>query len=540
MAPTSPPPSDTPDRPGRRRFAELSRAFWRGITTTHGLGPALEELLDAFNTDLGARRTSVWLHDRRARELSLAASSDPTSAVKGARVASTDPDAPAARGLRLEQPQILEPPSEPILIAPLRGWRRALGTLVIEGPMTYDADRQQQLNVVGDLARQLSVGIENVQLLEEMLLQRRLLEDTFNSLVDLVIVTDQAQRVVQMNDAFALRIGQSRADLIERNLSELVGPELTRWAADGESAPGAPHDAVRSRTIEHAQLGGIFHVTATPLINEDGEPVGTVLVARDITRQTALETEKEALRARLVQSEKLASLGQFVAGIAHEINNPLQGVLGHLELLLWSAPKGQGLPLAEARRPFRKELKLIYNEADRAAQIVRNLLTFTGSQRIRRRRLRIDRVLARALASRRSSMSRACIEVVRQSEDNLPAVVGDQLLLLQAFTNILVNAEHAISYTGQAGTISVSTASPTPEIVRITIQDSGPGMSASVLPRIFDPFFTTKDVGQGTGLGLTLTYGVIQEHGGTIHAVNGPDGGAIFTIDLPAVDGVRQ
>jgi signal transduction histidine kinase len=268
--------------------------------------------------------------------------------------------------------------------------------------------------------------------------------------------------------------------------------------------------------------------------------VGTVLVARDITRQTTLEAEREALRGRLAQSEKLASLGQFVAGIAHEINNPLQGVLGHLELLLWSATKGKSWPVAEARRPFRKELKLIYHEADRAAQIVRNLLTFSGWQRIARRKLRIDRVITRALAARRSALARACIEVVRESGEDLPAVVGDQLLLQQAFTNILVNAEHAITYTGHPGKISVSTSSPSPEIVRITIQDSGPGISASILPRIFDPFFTTKDVGQGTGLGLTLTYGVIQEHGGTIQASNGADGGAVFIIDLPAArEGVR-
>jgi PAS domain S-box-containing protein len=493
-------------------------------------------VLEAFNRDVGALKTSVWLHDRRARELLLAASSAPpgdeASRVPGFRVGSTDPEAPAARGLRLERPQILDDQSHPTLIAPLRGWRRALGTLVIEGALSGDPDVQQQLDVASDLARQLSVGIENVQLLEEMLLQRRLLEDTFNSLVDLVIVTDQAQRVVQMNDAFAIRMGQSRQDLVERQLSDLVGADLAQWAADTDAGSTSP-DAARARTIEHTRLGGIFHVTATPLINEDGEPVGTVLVARDITRETALEAEQEALRTRLTQSERLASLGQFVAGIAHEINNPLQGVLGHLELLLWAVPKDKDWPVAEGRRPFRKELKLIYNEADRAAQIVRNLLTFSGSQRISRRKLRVDRVLTRALATRRASLASAKIEVVRESGENLPPVVGDQLMLQQAFTNILVNAEHAIAYTGQPGTIRVSTSSPAPETVRIRIEDNGPGIAASVLPRIFDPFFTTKDVGQGTGLGLTLTYGVINEHGGTIQAVNGPDGGAVFVIDLP-------
>jgi PAS domain S-box-containing protein len=494
----------------------------------------MESVLDEFNRHVGARRASVWLHDRRARELSLLASSDPAYRAATPRVGSGDSEMPAARGLRLERPQILHDGPEPVLISPLRGWRRALGTLVVEGTSTRDFDAQQQLDLAGDLGRQLSLGIENVQLLEEMLRQRRLLEDTFNSLIDLVVVTDHALRVVQMNDAFALRLGRPRIELVEQHLGDLVGAELAGWAAavDADAADRS-HEGARTRTIDHPGLGGIFDATTTPLINEDGEPVGIVLVARDITRQRALEAEQNALRARLAQSEKLASLGQFVAGIAHEINNPLQGVLGHLELLLWSHPSDKRSP-TDKPRALKKELRLIYNEADRAAKIVRNLLTFTGSQRMTRRRLRVDRVLTRALATRRAALSRAAIEIVRRPGENLPPVLGDQLLLQQAFLNVLLNAEHAIASTGDPGAITVATTAPDSATVRITIADSGPGISPTVLPRIFDPFFTTKEVGQGTGLGLTITYGVIQEHGGSVHASNAPDGGALFTIDLPA------
>jgi PAS domain S-box-containing protein len=500
------------------------------VSTTHGLGAAMEGVLQAFNRQVGTRRTSVWLHDRRARELSLVASSDPAYSATLPRVGSGEAEAAPARGLRLEQPQVIADGAEPAVIAPLRGWRRALGTLVVEGATA------QHLDPTIDLSRQLSLGIENVQLLEEMLRQRRLLEDTFNSLVDLVVVTDRALRVVQMNDAFALRVGRPRAELMEHGLAELVGAELADWAgaAETEPDPNRLHDA-RLRTIDHPGLGGIFDVTVTALINEDGEPVGLVLVARDVTQQKALEAERETLRARLAQSEKLASLGQFVAGIAHEINNPLQGVLGHLELLLWAQPtdgEGQG----ETPRKLKRELRLIHHEADRAAKIVRNLLTFTGSQRMARRRLRVDRVLTRALAARRSARSRAAIEVIRTQGDTLPAILGDPLLLQQAFLNVLLNAEHAIVSTGEPGIIRVSTSAPTADQVRITVQDSGPGISPTVLPRIFDPFFTTKEVGQGTGLGLTITYGVIQEHGGVVHASNAAEGGAVFTIDLPSAE----
>jgi PAS domain S-box-containing protein len=531
MAPPSL-PSSGPAGPGRPEsasqpaFRELSRTFWRGLSSTHGLGAAIDDVLRAFNTDVGARRSSVWLHDRRARELLLLASSDNAYAAAGHRVAVGDADQPAARGLRLDRPQILPGPAEPSIIAPLRGWRRALGTLVIEGVGPTGLSDQQRLDFAGDLGRQLSAGIENVQLLEDMLRQRRLLEDTFNSLIDLVVVTDGAQRVVQMNDAFARRLGRSRSELLERPLVELVGADLADWAAASE----ADLSSERVRTLEHPALGGHFVVTMTPLINEDGEPVGTVLVARDVTRQTRLEAEQEALRAKLAQSEKLASLGQFVAGIAHEINNPLQGVLGHLELLL-GGDAGPGTSPV-----LRRELRRIYREADRAAKIVQNLLTFSGAQRKVRRRLRIERVLSRVVASRRRSLARARIDLVRDQQEETGAVfvLGDPLLLQQAFLNVLINAEHAIAATGNAGSIVISTKSRDGRVIT-TIRDSGGGIAEQVLPRLFDPFFTTKPVGQGTGLGLAITYGIVQEHGGTIHAAN--DGrGAVFTIELPAAD----
>ena len=249
----------------------------------------------------------------------------------------------------------------------------------------------------------------------------------------------------------------------------------------------------------------------TPLINADGKPTGHVLVARDITHQTRLEAEQAALRERLGQSEKLASLGQFVAGIAHEMNNPLQGVLGHLELMIETS--------ADAR-PLRRDLRRIYHEADRAAKIVRNLLVFAGSQRMTRRRLRINRVVSRALSSRTASLKRGGIEIVREQPEDLPEFSGDPLLMHQAFLNIIINAEHAILAPASRGASTAVVARRGTAAGGDHGARHGPGIPAAVLPRIFDPFFTTKEVGQGTGLGLAITYGIVQEHGGTISAAN--------------------
>jgi signal transduction histidine kinase len=232
------------------------------------------------------------------------------------------------------------------------------------------------------------------------------------------------------------------------------------------------------------------------------------------------------LRERLAQSEKLASLGQFVAGIAHEMNNPLQGVLGHLELML---RRTNGVP---ASRP---ELRRVYQDARRAARIVRNLLIFSGTRPIRRRRLQIKRVWNRAIGSRQAALAGARIDVFRHEHPSVPPVQGDPVLLQEAFLNVLLNAEQAIEEGGHGGRIDVSIGvSGDGERVVATVHDSGPGIPTDALPRIFDPFFTTKEVGKGTGLGLAITYGILHEHGGSIRAENAPEGGAIVTVELPA------
>ena len=523
------------ERAGLQRSAELQRreglllSFSNSVSSALNLAAGLDTLCREANSLFDTTRTSVWLHQRRQRELVLAASSDPTVG-RDACVSTDDPWSPAARGLRRPAPELLsaspDDPTDrpPFMVVPLRGRRRALGTLVLKGIESASNRGSKLLDYADELGLQLSNALENVQLLEAVIRSRRELDNTFNSIADLVAVCDHRLCLVHVNRAFATRVGLSREDALDRPLTEFLGPETGEWISqlDPLSALGSPNPVTRE--IHDPVLRGTFSMTLTTLFNQDDKPIGGVMVARDITEQARLEAERATLRERLTQAEKLAALGQFVAGIAHELNNPLQGVLGHIELL-----NATGTPPPHLRR----ELRTVSREAERAAKIVRNLLVFAGSRRLVRRRLSLNAIISRALALRTEACRAAGIDVLRDYDARLPRLHVDPLLLQQAFLNILINAEHAVAGNGR-GRIEISTSLDAGRrAVVVRIRDSGKGIPADVLPRIFDPFYTTKDVGQGTGLGLTITYGIVQEHGGQIAAANHADGGAVFTIELP-------
>ena len=515
----------------QRDLRALVQEFSRAITSSLNMTPGLEALCAGASRLFAANRTSVWLHDRRERMLFLAASSDVMYMAQERRVPTGDAFEPAAVGLRRETAE-LEPhrgtgasATTGRLTIPLKGRRRALGTLVIDDVRLEPRGELELLDRATEMGRQLSGAIENVLLLDAVLRSRRELDNTFNSLVDLVAVTDREGRVVNVNRAFVNRVGKRRENILDRPLADSVGDPTRELLLKG-----AARDPV-SAEIQDPVMKGTFLVTLTPLTGQEQQAMGAVLVARDITPHAQLEAERSELRNRLVQSEKLAALGQFVAGIAHELNNPLQGVLGHIELL-----RATGAFPKEIRR----DMQRIYREADRAAKIVRNLLVFAGSRRLVRRRTSVNATLSRVLALRAPAFRASNIEVTRRHDEKLPRIKGDPLLLQQAFLNIVLNAEQAIGAGG--GRIETRTAlredgSHGRGTVQVEIRDTGPGIRPEVLSRVFEPFYTTKEVGKGTGLGLAITYGIIQEHGGHIVVSNHPEGGAVFTVQLPLEPG---
>jgi two-component system, NtrC family, sensor kinase len=234
-----------------------------------------------------------------------------------------------------------------------------------------------------------------------------------------------------------------------------------------------------------------------------------------------VETLKNT-QAQLIQSEKLSAVGEFVAGVAHELNNPLAAVVGFSEMLKEN----------DVDTKNRRYLDMIYKSAQRCQKIVQSLLSFARRHQHERKPMSVNSMVEAVLEMLNYQLRTSNIDVVTQLDPVLPVVLADGHQIQQVLLNVINNARQAIESHQSGGQIKILTETSV-EHVHITIRDSGPGISAENLLRIFDPFFTTKQVGQGTGLGLSLCYGIIKEHGGNITPSSRPGEGTTFTIELP-------
>jgi len=237
--------------------------------------------------------------------------------------------------------------------------------------------------------------------------------------------------------------------------------------------------------------------------------------------QDSIDTLKR-LQMQFVQSEKLASLGQLAAGAAHEINNPLTAILGYSDLLIDDAS------IAEKPRSIASKIR---EQARRTKTLVTNLLSFSRQIPAERTLLDINAVVNSAVQLRRLDLRGKKIQMELQNESVLPGVRGDSNQLLQVFFNIISNAVDAMEEVG-GGLLTVRTYRERANVI-IEFSDTGPGIKKPSL--VFDPFYTTKPVGKGVGLGLSICYGLVQEHNGHISCFNRAEGGATFRIELPAV-----
>ena len=285
------------------------------------------------------------------------------------------------------------------------------------------------------------------------------------------------------------------------------------------------------QAVQAMKLGAkdyILKGRLTKLAAAVGREVREAELRREHSQSKELLTQTQGrldvAMSQLMQAEKMTALGELVAGVAHEINNPLSTIMGYTQLLL-----AKGLPSDIQRR-----LDIMHSEANRLAKIVRNLLTFARKHPPEKKHLGLNGIIEKTLELKAYHFRASQILIEKDLPADLPATMLDFHQIQQVVLNLLNNAEQAIVEVRKGGTIRLSTRLAGDRI-ECRISDDGPGVPLQIQQRIFEPFFTTKTEGKGTGLGLSLCYGIIQEHGGSIRVEGQPGKGATFVIDLPVV-----
>lgn len=387
--------------------------------------------------------------------------------------------------------------------APIQAVGRSIGAVALASRRA-GAFGPSELALLTAVVAQAAIALENARLLQLLSSGKRQWELTVDAINQAICIVDEQGLVRRANRVFADLVQVPVTAISGRAWLSLVPPAWGAVVSRALAEPGA-HEI---RTAER-----VYTVSAIRM--EGTEDEAAVLSFED-------HTEKRRLQDQLIQSEKMSAIGQLIAGIAHDLNNPLASVVGFADFL---AESGDVPPaLAEP-------LRVIRQEAERAATIVKNLLSFARRQEGERLPQAIQPLLESVLALLKNQLMALKVEVTLTVEPGIPDIEINPNQITQVFVNLLNNAAQAIGTTGRPGHIAV-TAKRWLDGVAISIADDGPGIPEELLPRVFEPFFTTKTEGEGTGLGLSICQGIVKEHGGRITLESRPGAGATFTVEL--------
>jgi two-component system NtrC family sensor kinase len=398
-------------------------------------------------------------------------------------------------------------------VAPLRSQGVTMGALAVAdrqgGPFTTE-----DLWLLSTVATNASVVLTNSRLYEMVRRSKEEWETAFNALAEGIAVVGQEGAVLRANRALAALAELPESELVGRNFCEMLFGSSEAVTDLIEAAYRGERTAPLVVRLERNQR--VLRLTAAPLAQRSS----VVVLVEDVTEQRIME-------AQLIQNDKMASIGQLVSGVAHELNNPLTSIAGLTELLLErDAPD---LP--------REHLRVIHDQAERAGRIVRNLLTFARKGLPEQAAVDLNDVAVRTTLLIVYELQLHGIELESALSPEPITVLGDRYELQQVLLNLVTNAVQAVSQlpAGRPRRIRVTTERHGDETT-LRVCDNGPGVPPHLVPHLFTPFFTTKGPGEGTGLGLSLSYGLVKAHGGVLAYEAPPEGGAEFRMTLPPYD----
>jgi PAS domain S-box-containing protein len=393
--------------------------------------------------------------------------------------------------------------------------------------LTSQAIKNEKGEVVGYQGLNIDIS-ERIRMEQELREQHGFLANLLESSVDCIMVADMRGKVIFFNKA-AEKLTGYRAEEVIGKFSinkfyplEVAKDIMQKLRSDGFGGEGKLENLMLTIYGKNREEIPVNH--SASIVYESGKELASLGIFTDLREKIKIERELQDTQVRLLQSEKMASLGSLSAGVAHEINNPLGGILIYASLLMEDFEANDD--------PRVQDLKRIVEEATRCKEIVKSLLEFGRQTESRFEPMDINKAIIDGLFFLENQVLFHDVQIIKHLDSSLPLIEGDSNQIKQVFMNMMVNAAEAMSERGGSLTITTGV-SQDGLVIFVYFQDTGMGISPEIQSKIFDPFFTTKAVGKGTGLGLSTSYGIIQSHHGNIEVESESDKGTTFTISLP-------